>query len=155
MSEPFDLSARRRPNAAILERIKGVRPLEISEEEALADPSNPNVSPTPQPELRETVAERIRDCGAVIQWAHCLRAADAILALPQLSGQPGQLEGSTPGMVLVPAEPTREMLNAAIDVDAFKLGDISPLGFRISPQMLFEQCYRAMIAAFQSHKGGA
>lgn len=42
-------------------------------------------------------------------------------------------------------EPTREMLNAAIDVDSFKLGNISPLGFRCSPQMLFEQCWAAMI----------
>lgn len=52
-------------------------------------------------------------------------------------------------MVLVPKEPSVEMLNAAIDVDAFKLGDISPLGFRESPQRLFARCYRAMIAAAQ------
>ena len=51
------------------------------------------------------------------------------------------------GFVLVPVEPTREMLNAAIDVDSFKLGDISPIGFRCSPQKLFERCYAAMIAA--------
>lgn len=50
------------------------------------------------------------------------------------------------GLVIVPVEPTEAMLNAAIDVDSYKLGDISPLGFRISPQMLFERCYRAMIA---------
>lgn len=49
--------------------------------------------------------------------------------------------------VMVPREPTPEMLNAAIDVDAFKLGDISPLGFRISPQALFERCWSAMLAA--------
>ena len=49
--------------------------------------------------------------------------------------------------VIVPVEPTREMLNAAIDVDSFKLGNISPLGFRISPQMLFEKCWSAMLAA--------
>ncbi len=54
-----------------------------------------------------------------------------------------------PGFVMVPVEPTREMLNAAIDVDSFKLGDISPLGFRCSPQQLFERCYAAMIAAAQ------
>ncbi len=51
------------------------------------------------------------------------------------------------GFVMVPSGPTREMLNAAIDVDSFKLGDISPLGFRCSPQQLFERCYRAMLAA--------
>ena len=55
-----------------------------------------------------------------------------------------QVEG---GWKLVPIEPTEEMLNAAVDVDSFKLGDISPLGFRISPQMLFERCYGAMLAA--------
>lgn len=49
--------------------------------------------------------------------------------------------------VEVPRKPTREMLNAAIDVDSFKLGDISPLGFRCSPQRLFERCYTAMLDA--------
>lgn len=49
--------------------------------------------------------------------------------------------------VTVPREPTREMLNAAIDTDSFKLGDISPLGFRCSPQAMFERCWTAMIAA--------
>lgn len=48
---------------------------------------------------------------------------------------------------LVPKEATREMLNAAIDVDSFKLGDISPIGFRCSPQQLFERCYRSMLSA--------
>ena len=52
------------------------------------------------------------------------------------------------GMVIVPVEPTREMLNAAVDVDSYKLDDISPLGFRISPQRLFEKCYAAMIAPY-------
>lgn len=51
------------------------------------------------------------------------------------------------GLCLVPKEATREMLNAAIDVDSFKLGDISPLGFRESPQKLFQRCYAAMLAA--------
>jgi hypothetical protein len=51
------------------------------------------------------------------------------------------------GYQLVPIEPTREMLNAAVDVDSFKLGDISPIGFRCSPQQLFERCYKAMLAA--------
>lgn len=56
---------------------------------------------------------------------------------------------ATPSLqsVVVPVEPTREMLNAAIDVDSFKLGDISPLGFRISPQMLFKKCWSAMLSA--------
>lgn len=53
----------------------------------------------------------------------------------------------SPQSVVVPVEPTHEMLNAAIDVDSFRLGDISPLGFRISPQMLFEKCWSAMLAA--------
>lgn len=53
------------------------------------------------------------------------------------------------GMVIVPVEPTREMLNAAVDVDSYKLGDISPLGFRISPQRLFEKCYAAMITQYR------
>lgn len=48
--------------------------------------------------------------------------------------------------VLVPRNPSPEMLNAAIDVDSFKLGDISPLGFRCSPQQLFEKCYTAMLS---------
>jgi hypothetical protein len=48
---------------------------------------------------------------------------------------------------VVPVEPTEAMLNAAIDVDPLKLGDISSLGFRISPQMLFERCWSAMLAA--------
>ena len=55
--------------------------------------------------------------------------------------------GGEDGWVLVPREPTQAMLNAAIDVDSFKLGNISPLGFRESPQQLFKRCYRAMIAA--------
>lgn len=57
------------------------------------------------------------------------------------------VRGEPVGFVMVPSGPTREMLNAAIDVDSFKLGDISPLGFRCSPQQLFERCYRAMLAA--------
>lgn len=51
------------------------------------------------------------------------------------------------GWKMVPVEPTEEMLNAAIDTDSFKLGDISPLGFRCSPQMMFERCYAAMLSA--------
>ena len=62
--------------------------------------------------------------------------------------------GGEDGWALVPREPTRAMLNAAIDVDSFKLGNISPLGFRESPQQLFERCYRAMISAAPA-KGGA
>lgn len=51
------------------------------------------------------------------------------------------------GWKLVPVESTIAMENAAIDLDAFKLGDISPMGFRISPQQLFRECYKRMIAA--------
>jgi len=72
---------------------------------------------------------------------------DAIIAvrnrLAALASRPAVAEG----WVLVPVTPTREMLNAAIDVDSFKLGDISPLGFRCSPQMLFERCYAALLSA--------
>lgn len=57
--------------------------------------------------------------------------------------------------VRVPREPTQAMLNAAIDVDSFKLGDISPLGFRCSPQQLFERCYKAMLRAALADRGGA
>jgi hypothetical protein len=62
---------------------------------------------------------------------------------------PESVEGwSVPkGWKLVPIEPTVAMKNAAIDVDSFKLGDISPLGFRMSPQKLFKQCYAAMLDA--------
>lgn len=51
------------------------------------------------------------------------------------------------GYAVVPVEPTREMLNAAIDTDSFKLGDISPLGFRCSPQQMFNRAYGAMLTA--------
>lgn len=54
---------------------------------------------------------------------------------------------SSAGLAVVPVEPTSKMLNAAIDVDSLKLGYIAPLGFRCSPQQLFDKCYRAMIAA--------
>lgn len=39
------------------------------------------MSPPPQQDLREKVALCVRDCGAVVQWAHCLEAADRIIAL--------------------------------------------------------------------------
>jgi hypothetical protein len=76
----------------------------------------------------------------------------ALAATETPNTAPGEVSGGDgwqppKGWVLVPEEPTLEMLNAAVDVDSFKLGDISPLGFRISPQMLFEQCYAAMVAA--------
>lgn len=51
------------------------------------------------------------------------------------------------GFVMAPVVPTDAMLNAAVDVDSFKLGDISPIGFRCSPQRLFERCYAAMLSA--------
>jgi hypothetical protein len=47
----------------------------------------------------------------------------------------------------VPKEPTREMLNAAIDVHGHKLCEIGALGIRRSPQWMFEQSYKAMLAA--------
>lgn len=51
------------------------------------------------------------------------------------------------GYAVIPKEPTREMLNAAIDTDRFKLGDIKPLGFRCSPQQMFRAAYAAMLNA--------
>jgi hypothetical protein len=51
------------------------------------------------------------------------------------------------GYKLVPVEPTEEMLNAAIDAHGLKLGCIAPLGLRMSPQMMFEKSYTAMLAA--------
>lgn len=53
----------------------------------------------------------------------------------------------TAGLVIVPEVPTRKMLDAAVDVDHARLGDISPLGFRCSPQQLFEECYQEMLRA--------
>lgn len=58
------------------------------------------------------------------------------------------------GYAVVPKEPTREMLNAAIDTDRFKLGDISPLGFRCSPQQMFNKAYDAMLKAAQEDSRG-
>lgn len=49
--------------------------------------------------------------------------------------------------VMVPRVPTRAMLNAAIDAHGLKLGCIGALGFRRSPQWMFEQSYAAMLAA--------
>lgn len=58
------------------------------------------------------------------------------------------------GFAVVPVKPTRTMLNAAIDVDSYRLGDISPLGFRCSPQQLFEECWSAMLAASNPKEEG-
>ncbi len=60
------------------------------------------------------------------------------------------------GYVVVPREATTAMQNAAIDVDSRKLGYIAPLGFRCSPQQLFERCYSAMLSAAPKvqHSGG-
>lgn len=54
---------------------------------------------------------------------------------------------SAAGFVIVPREPTEAMLNAAIDAHGLKLGDISALGFRMSPQRMFALSYAAMLAA--------
>jgi hypothetical protein len=51
------------------------------------------------------------------------------------------------GYKMVPVEPTEEMLNAAIDAHGLKIGCIAPLGLRMSPQMMFEKSYTAMLAA--------
>ena len=60
-----------------------------------------------------------------------------------------------PGYVRVPVEPTEEMLNAAIDAHGHKLCDISRLGFRRSPQSMFRDSYRAMLAAARLPEGGS
>lgn len=51
------------------------------------------------------------------------------------------------GWVVVPKVATQEMLNAAIDAHGHKLGCIAPLGFRMSPQQMFEASFAAMLAA--------
>lgn len=51
------------------------------------------------------------------------------------------------GWCMVPAHPTRDMLNAAIDAHGHKLCEISALGIRQSPQWMFEQSYKAMLDA--------
>jgi hypothetical protein len=54
--------------------------------------------------------------------------------------------GAPEGWQLVPKEPNYEMKNAGIDIDSYKLGDISPLGFRFSPQELMNRIYKAMLS---------
>jgi hypothetical protein len=44
-------------------------------------------------------------------------------------------------------DPTPEMCNAAIDTHPFELGDISPIGLRMSPQSMFAAAFSAMLAA--------
>jgi len=53
----------------------------------------------------------------------------------------------TEDWVMVPRKASMTMLNAAIDVDSLRLGNISPLGFRCSPQTLFERCWSATLSA--------
>lgn len=85
-------------------------------------------------------------------WLH--REDDGSYAMTTVRGQwmiwnaarAQRLTSVTPeGWQLVPKEPTREMLNAAIDIDSIRLGCIASLGFRCSPQRLFERCYAAML----------
>jgi hypothetical protein len=58
-----------------------------------------------------------------------------------------RMSGVPEGWKMVPVEPTEEMLNAAIDAHGLKIGCIAPLGLRMSPQMMFEKSYAAMLAA--------
>lgn len=51
------------------------------------------------------------------------------------------------GLAVVPVQSDFAMQCAAIDTDSIKLGDISPLGFRCSPQQMFAKCWTAMLAA--------
>ena len=76
-------------------------------------------------------------------WQNALDAIEAA----QPAAQPATDRAIPEGWQLVPKESDFAMQCAAIDVDAFKLGDISPIGFRCSPQQLFARCYRAMLAA--------
>jgi hypothetical protein len=68
--------------------------------------------------------------------------------------RPAEAKAVAEGWKLVPVEPTMTMLNAAIDTDPYKLGDISPLGFRMSPQSMFDRAWRSMLAASPA-TGGA
>lgn len=80
--------------------------------------------------------------GALPRWTSAaIENTDAIL-----------LALDAAGFAVVPKEPTREMLNAAIDTDRFKLGDIKPLGFRRSPQQMFNKAYGAMLTAAKESK---
>jgi hypothetical protein len=72
---------------------------------------------------------------------------DAEAAIPPKRAAVLARMSTPPGYKLVPVEPTWEMLNAAIDAHGLKLGCIAPLGFRMSPQMMFEKSYAAMLAA--------
>lgn len=56
--------------------------------------------------------------------------------------------------VMVPTDPTSVMLDAAIDTDPYKLGDLAPLAIRYSPQELFRRAWVAMLAAAPKHDGG-
>lgn len=67
--------------------------------------------------------------------------------------KPSTEQARAEGYVLVPVKPSMAMLNAAIDTDSRKLGDISPLGFRCSPQMMFERCWAAMLDAAATPSG--
>ena len=97
-------------------------------------------------DLRNTIAFAICEydeehpgscgCGGVCSNTHAIGHADALLAALDAAG-----------LVVVPRDASYAMQNAAIDVDSYKLGDISPLGFRCSPQKLFARCYAAMLAA--------
>lgn len=116
-----------------------------------------NIRPQPDALSREEIAldavmalrEAFHDTtSALLTNAHAQEIIAALKARgSRLSRLPASRAGAPEGWALVPLGPTRDMLNAAVDVDSFKLGDIAPLGFRCSPQMLFEQCWAAMLSA--------
>ena len=87
---------------------------------------------------RNVIADHLSPIGDPAQKGRYLYHADALLSALRSAG-----------WAVVPVEPTREMLNAAIDTDRYKLGDISPLGFRCSPQQMFNKAYEAMLKAAQ------
>lgn len=76
-----------------------------------------------------------------------MKTTDDNALTPAGEAKPSAARVVTEGWRLVPEQPTFAMLCAAIDIDPFKLGDISPLGFRMSPQQMFERAYKAMLAA--------
>jgi len=94
-----------------------------------------------------TVCCHTEDCRGSSNDCTYFKERDAIAAWNTRPTPPADAPSIPTDMVLVPREATQAMCNAAIDTHPYELGDISPIGFRCSPQKLFAECYRAMIAA--------
>jgi len=121
--------------------------------------TQPATRPAPSQDAAvETLVEIVREHleidgdgeGAFIRFDSIENAVRAALA----ATRPAEAQAVAEGWKLVPVDPTMTMLNAAIDTDPHKLGDISPLGFRMSPQSMFERAWRSMLAASPA-TGGA